>query len=175
MKTEELAETGMKLLFLMRHAKSSWADENLPDHQRPLNRRGRHAAPLMGQWFIDTFPAPDLLIASTAARTRETAARFSADWFDASQIVFDRRLYHAPAEDLIDFIREIDDSVNSLLLIGHNPGLRILISQLARQMLDVPTAALGAFELGIDRWAGCSLSTPARLIIYQEPRELTQT
>lgn len=151
----------MKRLYLLRHAKSSWDDESLPDHDRPLSGRGRRAADAIGRHLRDEGIAPELVLCSSAARTRETLARIGLDG------EIERALYGAGASELLARLRELPPSVESVLMIGHNPGMHDLALALTGEPSDkYPTGALATIEL--DDWTARS----GRLIAFVRPREL---
>jgi phosphohistidine phosphatase len=151
----------MKRLYLLRHAKSSWDDESLADHDRPLSSRGRDAADAIGRYLREHEIAPELVLCSSAARTRETLARIGLDG------EIDRDLYGASASALLARVRALPPSVGSVLLIGHNPGMHDLSLALTGEPADkYPTGALAAIELG-DWRAGSG-----RMIAFVRPREL---
>jgi len=163
----------MKRLYLLRHAKSSWKDTTLADHDRPLAGRGRRAAAAMADHMAQHQIVPDLVLCSTAVRTRETYERLQA-----APVRFERRLYAASADDLLELVRTLPDDVGTVLLIGHNPGIEDLALRLARPSPErdrlqakFPTAALATLELTGSRWSelepGC-----ASLIAFVRPSDL---
>lgn len=148
-----------KTLILFRHAKSSWADD-VHDHERPLAERGRKAAPLMAKWLAGTGLKPTVALVSTAARTQET-------WELAAPALgrIVRRdvgeIYEAPAERIVEAIRGVEPSVETLLVIGHNPGLEDLAQLLmkseggkpGRRLREkFPTAAIAVLALPVHDW-----------------------
>jgi phosphohistidine phosphatase len=151
----------MKRLYLLRHAKSSWDDASLADHDRPLSGRGRRAADAIGQHLRDEGIAPDLVLCSSAARTRETLERIGLSG------VVEHDLYGASATELLARLRDVPPSVESVLLIGHNPGTHDLALVLTGEPADkYPTGALATIEL--DEWTAGS----GRMIAFVRPREL---
>lgn len=143
----------MKTLLLLRHAKSSWKDESLPDHERPLNKRGKKAAPLMGRLLRNEGLVPDLVLSSTAMRARRTAEHV----MEAAELEGPLRLideiYLATAGTLLDVAARLpSDQVRRLLLVGHNPGMEDLVAMLSGHPRAFPTAALAVFDLEIEHW-----------------------
>jgi len=143
-----------KSLVLVRHAKSAWPD--VPDHERPLAGRGRRDAPLAGQWLRDHGHVPDRVICSTAQRTRETWELASAHLDASPPITYDRRLYGADLQQLLDVVAESGGDVGTLLLVGHDPGLQELILHLAgdragdaleRVRVKFPTGAIATLAI----------------------------
>lgn len=125
----------MRRLVVLRHAKSAWPD-GVPDHQRPLAPRGRRDAPAVGAALVDADCLPDLALCSTAVRARQTWELASGQWGTPPPVRHDRRLYAADVPDLLDAVREVPPEVETLLLIGHNPGLEQLVLALAGDGLD---------------------------------------
>lgn len=172
----------MRQLLLMRHAKSSWDDKQLPDHARPLNPRGRTAAAAMRAAMETLGLAPDLVLVSSALRTRQTLEALEP-WAETPLIEPMDALYLADAPGLLKVLRGVTETVRSVLLIGHNPGLHELAQMLAgprpnvaspdaaRRMAEAfPTAALAEFAVPGPWW---SLdSGGGRLLRFLTPREV---
>jgi len=142
----------MKTLFLLRHAKSSWKEADIADFDRPLNERGRRAAPFMGRLLKERGFAPDLIISSPAKRARKTAKLVKAGGEYEAEIVFDDRIYEASASTLLYVAGEIDDSIDSVMLVGHNPGMEGAVRVLTGRPEPMPTAAVAVIDLDIDTW-----------------------
>lgn len=119
----------MRQLLLLRHAKSSWDNKELPDHERPLNPRGRRAAAAMREAMESLGLAPDVVLVSTATRTRQTLEGLEP-WPDTPLVEPVPRLYDATAAVLLDVLHGVKETVRSVLVIGHNPGLHELATQL---------------------------------------------
>jgi phosphohistidine phosphatase len=167
----------VKVLGLLRHAKSDWDDTTLRDFDRGLNDRGRRGAALIGRHIAEQDIAWDSVIASPAARVKRT--------LEASGLAldphFDQRAYLADAATLIDLLRNVDGQAASVLLVGHNPGLHELLFRLVdpneeadlftRAAEKFPTASFAVIELAIDRWdditPGCG-----KLVHFARPRDL---
>ncbi len=146
----------MKKLLLLRHAKSDWGDASLPDFERPLNERGRRAAPLIGRFMREQELHPQLVIASPAQRTMETASLVIAASGIEAEMRYDERIYEAQVGNLLQVISEIDDRKTEVLLVGHNPGVESLIEYLTGETRRVPTAALASITLDVERWREAS-------------------
>lgn len=142
----------MKRLYVMRHAKSSWDNAALADFERPLNDRGRDAAPFIGSFMRQNGFAPSLIISSPAERARETAELVRIAAKLTIDILFDERIYEASPTTLRQVISAIDDAEPSAMLVGHNPGMEGFIQYLSRQTVSMPTAALAVMDLSIDSW-----------------------
>jgi phosphohistidine phosphatase len=125
------------LLLLLRHAKSAWPD--VPDHERPLARRGQQDAPLMGRWLRAAGYIPDRVVCSTARRAAQTWQLAQPALGSAPPAVFDDRLYDAETAQLLDVIRRAPAPVRTLLVVGHDPAL----PGLARTLAEAPAAGAG--------------------------------
>src|SRR3954463_15885238 len=120
----------MKTLLLLRHAKSSWKDSDIDDHERPLNKRGKKDAPRMGRLLLDEGLVPDLIVSSSAKRCRRTADEVmgASSYRGEARITGD--LYEADGNKLREFLTTLDDRFNRVLLIAHNPGMEQLVEAL---------------------------------------------
>jgi phosphohistidine phosphatase len=158
---------------LLRHAKSSWDDPELADHDRPLTARGRRAATRIGRHLRAAGVEPDLILCSTARRARDTLALLEL----AGVVSVEGELYGASSELLLERLRETADDVHSLLLVGHNPGIQGLAGLLAaedprREQLDegFPTAALATLRFD-GGWRALRPGS-CELVAFVKPREL---
>lgn len=167
----------MKLLGLLRHAKSDWDDLGLRDFDRGLNGRGRKGAALMGRHIADHGVAWERTVASPAERVKRT---LDASGLDVD-VAWDQRVYLASAASLLQVLRDVADDARSVLLVGHNPGLQELIFDLVPPEAEdalfdeaaekFPTAAFAVLECDIDSWSDLAAGT-ARLIHLARPRDL---
>ena len=114
----------MLILSLLRHAKSSWKDPTIADHDRPLNTRGTAEAPVMGKAMAEHGLDPDLVLCSTARRTRDTLQLVLPELKTEPKIVYEDGLYHGTAQEMLDLLHEVAPSANQVLLVGHNPELQ---------------------------------------------------
>jgi phosphohistidine phosphatase len=169
----------VKRLYLLRHAKSSWKDPGLDDHDRPLAGRGRRAADAVGRYLREHDLRPELVLCSTARRTRETLERMDLA-LGGRAVRMEPGLYGASAGALLERLRDVPDAVGSVLLIGHNPGLQELALELARPAPAVreleakyPTAALAAFAFEGPSWRDLDRGT-ARLVSFVRARDLVE-
>lgn len=122
----------MSTLLVLRHAKSSWAEEGLPDHDRPLNARGLRDAPRMALHLAHAAPRPDRVLCSTAQRARQTLdAVLEALPAPPPPVALEPELYLAPASRLLARLHTLPAGSRSVLLVGHNPGLEDLVRGLA--------------------------------------------
>ena len=143
----------MRRLLLLRHAKSSWDDPGLADHERPLNPRGRRATEVVARHLRERGLVPELVLCSSAVRTRETLGGIEGALGDRASVAIEDELYDASAEVLLDRVRRIDDDVGSAMVIGHNPGVGQLALELAgggewieEIRAKFPTAALATLD-----------------------------
>jgi phosphohistidine phosphatase len=162
-------------ISLLRHAKSDWEKSGLDDHDRPLNARGRRSAPLVAKYIEQHEIGIDVILASTALRAQQTLDLLIATWKGRPPTIFStQNLYLATPQVILREISKLDDQWNSVLVIGHNPGLADLASRLAETSLEYPTACLAVFCLELSSWTQLTgAATPiARLTHYCRPREL---
>lgn len=162
----------MKTLLVLRHAKSSWREAGLADHDRPLNKRGQHDAPRMGRLLRQQDLVPDLIISSSAVRARKTA-QLAIEAMDYNgELRLEREIYAAEPEAYLDVLQALPDAFERVMVIGHNPGLEELLELLTEDWQRLPTAALAQVELDLDTWQDLSDETPGRLVHLWLPREL---
>jgi len=128
-------------LLLMRHAKSSWDDEDLGDHDRPLNARGRKGAPRMATVLVENNIVPQLILVSSSKRTMETVERMMPQ-LEAVEVKVIPELYHASAMTILEIIHKHGGDADPLLVVGHNPGMETTVSNIAGHLVPFPTAAL---------------------------------
>jgi phosphohistidine phosphatase len=162
----------MRSLLLLRHAKSSWKQPDLNDHDRPLKKRGRRDAPRMGRLLLREELVPDLILTSSAVRARQTAEAVADACRESAEPRSLRELYLADAEDYAVLFRGIPDDNERVLVVGHNPTLEELLELLTGARETMPTAALALVELPIGRWRELALDGSARLVRLWRPREL---
>jgi phosphohistidine phosphatase len=170
----------MKRLYLLRHTKSSWKEDDLSDHERPLAPRGRRTAPPIGVYLRDHAIHPDLVLASSARRTRETWELVSLMLPRPPRVLYEDKLYMATADELLARLRRVDSEAASVLVVGHNPGLQELAERLfgdgdsaalAKLRGKFPTGALVIYEFDIERWAEL-LPGIGKLTDFVVPRDL---
>jgi len=163
----------MKTLMLLRHAKSSWKDESLEDHERPLNKRGKKTAPVMGHLIRDQDLVPELIVSSTAVRARKTAEAAAEACGYPGDITLTEELYLATAGEILRYAQErTEETLSRIMLVGHNPGMEELVNLLSSQRERFPTSALAVFELDIDGWRQLELGVDAKLKNLWRPKEL---
>jgi phosphohistidine phosphatase len=143
-------------LYLLRHAKSSWADPALADRERPLSRRGRRACKLIASHLADREVSPSAVIVSPAVRARQTYKRIAKGLPEQTPNWLEPRLYSAESGDLIEVLRELPSNFRSAMLIGHNPAIQGLAARLATDGKALaalhrkfPTAALATLSFAV--------------------------
>jgi phosphohistidine phosphatase len=168
----------MKTLYVLRHAKSDWADESLPDFDRPLNHRGRKAARAVGHEMAARGIRPDLVISSPAVRAKETVERMLHGYGEDLPVTEDRRIYEAARGDLIQIVTGAPEVVERLMIVGHNPGLQELVVALSEPSAlreeaaqKFPAGALAEIRFSIDRWSDLAPGT-GQLEDLIKPRDL---
>jgi phosphohistidine phosphatase len=162
----------VKTLLILRHAKSSWDDPALDDHERPLNARGERDAPQMGQLAREQGLVADLIISSDALRARLTAEAMAEATGYRDEILLDPRLYHASAAEMLAALGDVvEHDVATVMIVGHNPGLEELLAQLTGERENLPTTALAQIDLPIERWSDLDTSIRGALVGIWRPSE----
>ena len=162
-------------LILTRHAKSDWDNPLMSDHQRPLNKRGKRAAPLIGRLLLEKGYLPQEALVSDATRTRETWALLSAELNAESQVHFEPALYHASPDIMLRTLQTAKGQ--SVIMIGHNPGIAAFAAMLVRERpyhpaFDrYPTCATLVAEFEADSWRNIRPGT-GHAVDFIVPREL---
>lgn len=170
----------MKTLLLLRHAKSSWEDRSLSDHDRPLNERGERDAPRMGRLLREEDLWPDLILSSTARRARRTTELLFADPDEDTpdgdtEVRYLSELYMADPEDCLATVRRVGGEARSVLVVGHNPGLEMLLQSLIDEWHRLPTAAVARIDLPVDTWKDLEELEPGGGVLtgLWRPKELS--
>lgn len=164
----------MKELTLIRHAKSSWSENALSDHDRPLNPRGERDAPKMGALLAERGFAPAAILSSTALRARTTAEIIARQiGRDPGEIVLVPEIYEASVSQLMTVVRNLDESLPSAVLFGHNPGFEDFANRLlpGSPVAHMPTCAVARLRLKIQFWGEVSESC-GELIEFLYPKML---
>lgn len=162
----------MKMLLLLRHAKSSWKHQGLSDHDRPLNKRGKRDAPRVGELLQKEGLIPDLILASTAVRARDTAVAVAKSCGYRKQVTLASSLYQAGPESYLKVLQNLDDDINQVLVVGHNPDLEELVEMLTEQVEAIPTGGLAQVKLPIESWSALDNETKGQLVRIWKPKEL---
>ena len=166
----------MKRLYLLRHAKSSWASDCDSDHERPLAPRGIAATERLTRYLLDQETNPHLVLCSSARRTRETLEGIAGGLSGKPEVTIDSDLYGASTQQLLERVRQLPKDVDSAMVIGHNPGLHELAILLTREeahprLATFPTGALVTLDVPGDVWSSVGQDT-CEVEDYVVPREL---
>jgi len=161
----------MKTLLVMRHAKSSWKDQEIPDHDRPLKKRGRKDIVNMAKLLKKKGLVPDYIISSTAVRAKDTASLMIEKLNYKGKSEFIEEFYMAEPETYIEHISKVSDKVNTLLIIGHNPGLEGLVMTLGDKITSLPTGSIAKLYLFIDKWSELTSDTDGEINHVWVPEE----
>jgi phosphohistidine phosphatase len=162
----------MKTLLIMRHAKSSWDDSGLHDHDRPLSKRGKLNAPRMGRLLRELDLVPDLILTSSARRAHDTAEAVADQSGYEGVIQVEEELYAAPPEAYLETLAAADDRYERILVIGHNPGLEELLEMMSGEQESLPTAAIARVDLAVESWQLLADDTRGKLVKVWRPKEL---
>ena len=162
----------MKLLFLIRHAKSSWDNAAMADFDRPLNARGLKDADEMAKRLYGKIKSIDAFIASPAQRAKTTAEKFIAAFGkDKDQIIFEQRLYLSPGSFFSQLINDIDNSFNNVAIFSHNPGITDFVNTLTPTIKtdNMPTCGIFAVKAATDNWKNFS-TVEKEFLFYDYPK-----
>jgi len=164
----------MKTLLLMRHGKSSWKDESLEDHERPLKKRGRKDSKRIAKAILANELVPDLILSSSAVRARETVDVVVKTLDYQGRIVFSDELFMGEPQDFIEILKTLSNDYETVLIVGHNPGLEAYLQIIDGDVESLPTAGLGYLVLVLEDWNEISLDTMGDLIGIWKPKELKE-
>ncbi len=161
----------MKQLTLLRHAKSSWAQNGLSDHDRPLNQRGRHDVPVMGRRLTDHGVRPSLIITSPAKRARQTVKLLAQEiGYPIEFLQTEKPLYLADPATILEVIGLQDDTFSDIIVCAHNPGITDLAGQLSGLSIDnLPTCGIVVVKAETDSWSSIA-TAPRELITCDYPK-----
>ncbi len=156
---------------MIRHAKSSWANPMQSDFERPLNDRGEHDAPIMGEKLKKLGIIPDLIIASSAKRTRQTAKRIAEEvGYEPDNIKWEEKLYHCISSVFDEVVYEISDKVKTVFIVAHNPGITGFVNQLAPEFCidNMPTCAIVGAHVETKEWSGYTIAK-RKVFLFEYP------
>ena len=144
----------MKTLYIVRHAKSSWDTPGLADHQRTLLEKGRKRTQYICNYLINAGVKPDLILSSHAIRAAETAKIIAeAINYPIDDILVTDKIYHSDTDDLFDLLFALDNDVESVMLVGHNPTLTYMANHFLDEKLEnLPTSGVVCVEFETDKW-----------------------
>lgn len=161
----------MKKLLLIRHAKSSWADDELDDHERPLNARGERDSFTIARYLADADEGLEVIFTSTATRALELAHVISE--FTDVTVVPDLSFYTFDEDSLMEIIRSLPDDATRVAVVAHNPAIHRVVERLSEAELDkFPTAAIASFECHVEEWRDINESN-CQLVYLETPKRLT--
>jgi phosphohistidine phosphatase len=162
-----------KTLYLVRHAKSSWKNPGLADSQRPLNKRGKRDAPLMGKTLMDRKEIPELLISSPAKRALSTAKQFAKEFnYPKEKINISDTLYMASSADFYNVIEKHDNSLKSIMLFSHNPGITDFANSISGSDIEnIPTSGTVIIDFDTNSWKEIK-KTKGDIIFFISPKML---
>ena len=165
----------MKTILLLRHAKSRWKDPDLPDHDRPLKKRGQNDAPRMGKLLKDEDSIPDLIMSSTAVRAKKTAELVAKACKYKGEISLNQSLYGAEPADYLKVLQELSDKYKTVLVVGHSPSVEETVDVLTGSPdVIMPTCALAHISLPIQNWAKLNeQKIKGKLLKVWRPKELS--
>lgn len=164
----------MKTILILRHAKSSWDNNNLSDHDRPLNDRGKSDAPCMGRLLLREDLVPDLIISSSAERALGTAEAVAAESGFEGELRTSPDLYMGDLEDYLSVLGDLSGDFQRVMVVGHNPGISELVELLTGVQDRMPTAALAYVRLPINDWASLTDDIEGSLVHLWWPRQLKE-
>lgn len=153
----------------MRHAKSSWKDDSIQDHDRPLKKRGLKDAAEIGKILKRKDLVPDKIVSSNAVRAADTAAVVAEKSGYKKEVELTDRLYMAEGSAILDLIRGQPDSVKTLMVIGHNPGMEALVQVLSKKIESLATANVAYFQVDIKSWKDLSKDVKNKLRKFWQP------
>ena len=158
-----------KTLLLMRHGKSSWKDKKIPDHERPLKKRGKAASAEIGKILRENELIPQAILSSPALRASETAEIVAKESGFPGKVTFIDSFYMAEPDVYIDYLKGLDDSLERVMIVSHNPGLEAFMQLLDGRLEALPTGSMVYLCLNINHWSDLSFETDAELIGFWDP------
>lgn len=164
----------MKTLLLMRHAKSSWKHAEMPDHERPLNKRGNKDAPLIGSLIKEKELVPQTILCSTAVRAAETSRMVQEKSGFTGEAIFLDSYYLAEPNAYLEVLQTLPDEIERAMVIGHNPGLEGLLQILSGQIVPLSTGAVAHLVLPINHWNELNLDSEGELVETFSPHDLKE-
>ena len=160
----------MKMLYIIRHAKSSWKDTSLDDFDRPLNKRGKLNAPLMGKRLKKKGILPDIMLSSSSLRTKLTAQIIAKKLKYSKDIIFKKEMYESSSVVLHKILTQVDDTNQSVFIFAHNSGLNMLAQEYVHLEDNIPTCGIVEIEFDCDKWIDIS-EVNAKLISFDYPKK----
>lgn len=161
-----------RTLVMVRHAKSSWSNPLQSDFERPLNDRGEHDAPMMGERLKKKNISPDLIISSTARRAKQTAKKIAKELgYSEDKIKWYDKLYHCIPQVFEEVLYEVDDAVATVLIVAHNPGITSFVNELSASFCidNMPTCGIVAAGFEADEWSDF-INVEKKVILFDYPK-----
>jgi len=158
--------------MLLRHAKSGWKDNSLRDFDRPLKKKGKQTAKLVGKLIAHSGYQPDIILSSPAKRAKKTAKLVKKHSHHNGPVHYVDAFYMAEPGDYIHSLRSLSDDIDSVMLVGHNPGMEDLLCLLEGKFSPLSTGALAILELELSHWSDFSSSTVSKLIQFIDPEKV---
>jgi len=162
-----------RTLVMIRHAKSSWANPLQSDFERPLNDRGEQDAPMMGERLKKLNVIPDLIVASTAKRARQTAKKIAkALGYDESKIQWEEKLYHCIPQVFEEVLYELDDKIKTVFIVAHNPGITAFVNELSPEFVtdNMPTCGVIAAKINAEHWTDFN-NRNSNVFLFESPKK----
>ena len=160
----------MKKLYIIRHAKSSWSDEKLDDFERPLNKRGKANAPMMGVRLKENGIMPDIIISSPAKRAKSTAEIIAKEIGYEKKVLFDENIYESSIDELRKILTALHDKNSTVFVVGHNPSLNDLANYYVGHEENIPTCGIVEIGFECERWADIEPKN-AKLLLFDYPKK----
>ena len=162
----------MKILLILRHAKSSWKNPGLAEINRPLNKRGKRDAPRIGILLREQDLVPDIILSSPAVRARKTAQAVSLESGYENEIEIHDDFYPGDPYDFLESLTAMPDQINKALIVAHNPGLEAFLDVITGESARMPTSALAHISLPIDTWRELTDEVDGILVDFWRVKEL---
>ncbi len=163
-----------KTLLLMRHAKSSWHDKKLPDFQRPLKKRGAEDSAAIAEILRENELIPQIILSSPALRASQTAEIVAKVCNLDQKITYVNSFYMGEVHEFVEQLSKLDDSLERVMIVAHNPGLEAFMQLLDGKLEALPTAALAYISLDLHKWSDFSKDTTGELIGYWDPENIEE-
>lgn len=160
-----------RTLVMIRHAKSSWANPLQSDFERPLNDRGKKEAPEMGMKLHEHNIIPDLIISSSAKRTRQTAKRIAKEvGYNVEDIKWEEKLYHCISSVFEEVLSEVKDKVETVFVVAHNPGITDFVNQISPEFNidNMPTCGIVCVHFEAEEWSSY-VSAKHKVFLFEHP------
>ncbi len=167
----------MKYLYLVRHAKSSWSDLSLDDFDRPLNKRGKHNAPFMGEKLRKRGVKPDIILSSPALRAKKTAQKIAKELgYPVQKIKWRKGIYEATESHLLAILQSVKKELKTVMMVGHNPEFTQFSNMLCDSYIyNIPTSGVVCIQFDVEKWSEVSEKSGELLFFDYPKRYLTSS